>query len=261
MVTGLVPANSPFTHTHSSHPESKAMNISNQGNEARQASEPGQVDDEARIGQQALSALIDGRLRGAVFADAVEAMHRSPQMRADWQVYHLVGDLLRQGEAAGRLPVSDGLAARVAARLAVEPLQAAYGPISVATEIEAKTKAGIKAAPGPWAAPIEAAQAVAGNPAQSVRHAANDPLWRWRALAGVATLTAFAAVGWNLLGGAATTSTGAVPVLAQAEPSRQMLRDPRLDELLAAHEQSAGISALQMPAGFLRNATFEGRGR
>ena len=40
-----------------------------------------------------------------------------------------------------------------------------------------------------------------------------------------------------------------------------MIRDPRLDELLAAHKQFGGTSALQMPAGFLRNATFEGGGR
>ena len=37
-----------------------------------------------------------------------------------------------------------------------------------------------------------------------------------------------------------------------------MLRDPRLDELMAAHKQFGGTSALQMPSGFLRNATFDG---
>jgi len=38
-----------------------------------------------------------------------------------------------------------------------------------------------------------------------------------------------------------------------------MLRDARLDELLAAHQQAGGAS--QMPSGFLRNATFEGPSR
>ena len=38
--------------------------------------------------------------------------------------------------------------------------------------------------------------------------------------------------------------------------------DKEQDEgLLAAHKQFGGTSALQMPAGFLRNATFEGGGR
>jgi sigma-E factor negative regulatory protein RseA len=40
-----------------------------------------------------------------------------------------------------------------------------------------------------------------------------------------------------------------------------MMRDPRLDELLAAHRQFGGASALQNPSGFLRNATFEGPAR
>jgi sigma-E factor negative regulatory protein RseA len=37
-----------------------------------------------------------------------------------------------------------------------------------------------------------------------------------------------------------------------------MLRDARLDELLAAHKQAGSSSALQMPvpAGLLRSATF-----
>jgi sigma-E factor negative regulatory protein RseA len=40
-----------------------------------------------------------------------------------------------------------------------------------------------------------------------------------------------------------------------------MIRDPRLDELLAAHKQAGGATALQMPSGFLRNATFDGADR
>jgi len=40
------------------------------------------------------------------------------------------------------------------------------------------------------------------------------------------------------------------------ESGAVMLRDPQLDALLAAHRQHGGVTALQMPAGFLRNATF-----
>ena len=45
------------------------------------------------------------------------------------------------------------------------------------------------------------------------------------------------------------------------EVASLMIRDPHLDELLAAHRQFGGTSALQAPAGFLRNAAFEGPGR
>ena len=37
-----------------------------------------------------------------------------------------------------------------------------------------------------------------------------------------------------------------------------VLRDPQLEELMAAHRHYGGVSALQMPAGFLRNATAYG---
>ena len=60
--------------------------------------------------------------------------------------------------------------------------------------------------------------------------------------------------------------TAAGPQLARTEAPQQvlvmsdqgpMVRDARMMELLAEHKQFGGTSALQMPSGFLRNATFE----
>jgi sigma-E factor negative regulatory protein RseA len=45
--------------------------------------------------------------------------------------------------------------------------------------------------------------------------------------------------------------------LAMSSEPLVMLRDPQLDAFLAAHRQFGGASALQTPAGFLRNANFE----
>lgn len=47
-------------------------------------------------------------------------------------------------------------------------------------------------------------------------------------------------------------------VVAVASPNGQtvMLRDPRLDELLASQTQQNTVPSLQMPASFLRNASF-----
>jgi len=60
-------------------------------------------------------------------------------------------------------------------------------------------------------------------------------------------------------GGSALPSNGALTptrVLVGSGNPQVMLRDPRLDQLLEAHQQAGGAS--QMPSGFLRNATFEG---
>ncbi|RZL45382.1 MAG: anti-sigma factor, partial [Variovorax sp.] len=48
-------------------------------------------------------------------------------------------------------------------------------------------------------------------------------------------------------------------VLVGNGQAQVMLRDPRLDVLLEAHQQVSGVS--QMPSGFLRNATFEAPAR
>jgi sigma-E factor negative regulatory protein RseA len=87
----------------------------------------------------------------------------------------------------------------------------------------------------------------------------------------VASVAAVAAVGWNVWGTAgggasgpqlAAAPAGVIPVAAAADPrTATMIRDPRLDQLLAAHRQLGGATALQAPSGFLRNATFEGPAR
>jgi sigma-E factor negative regulatory protein RseA len=101
------------------------------------------------------------------------------------------------------------------------------------------------------------------------RPSANDAgvPWKWMAMA--ASFAAVAAVGWQvskpaadagaMLAGAEPSTRAAVAAQSvTAAPQPQlMLRDPRLDELLAAHRQSGGASALPTSAGFLRNATFE----
>ena len=60
---------------------------------------------------------------------------------------------------------------------------------------------------------------------------------------------------------AADTAPLVQQALTVAGQPQVMIRDPRIDELMAAHKQFGGTSALQMPAGFLRNATFEGPAR
>ena len=108
------------------------------------------------------------------------------------------------------------------------------------------------------------------------QEAANASVFRWKMVAGFASLAAVAAIGWTSLASlqgvgssgpqlamAPASSSQGSPTVAvvDAEGQQVMIRDPRLDELLAAHKQFGSTSALQMPAGFLRNATFETPGR
>jgi sigma-E factor negative regulatory protein RseA len=214
--------------------------------------------------REQVSALADGHLQGEAFAQAIEAVCADGEARAAWQALHVAGDVLRSGSHAQCTDTSAFLS-RFQQRLATEPVVLA--PVVI-----------------PVAAPV-------ALPAQRRAEAANEPVFRWKLVAGAASLMAVAAISWTLVGnGAAVQQAG--PQVASVQQQQQpavnsvlaaaavnsdlpatntltptrvivgngtpqvMLRDPRLDQLLEAHQQAGGAS--QMPSGFLRNATFEG---
>lgn len=178
-----------------------------------------------------------------------------PEGEATWHLYHLVGDVLRSSDLAK--PAAPDFMARLRVELAKEalPLSSNVGMPMGQHEVQAV--------------------------APPMKDSANASIFRWKMVAGVASMAAVAAIGWTSLGalqgtggpgagapqlavsGDPSTSAVGTPVMAVAESDGQqvMLRDPRLDELLAAHKQFGSTSALQMPAGFLRNATFEAPSR
>lgn len=186
-----------------------------------------------------LSALADGQLGGDDFAAALHACRQDDSAAASWDTYHLIGDALRS-PASPALGADMAFVARLNQRLAGESLAGT---------------------------PADVIHGVVHVPVPDVSHhhgaAANDSDFRWKLVAGIASLAAVSAIAWNAAG---LLQPAAAPQLAQAPVSQQVLvaspqgpvvRDARLEELLAAHKQLGGTSALQEPSGFLRNATFE----
>ena len=213
-----------------------------------------------------MSALADGQLHGDACAQAVAQACDDADAQATWQLYHLVGDVLRSGELA-RPDTGGDFAACVLARLQRE--DAAAGVAQPARLVAIESVA------------LPAGETGARPVFDAKKEAANTSVFRWKMVAGFASLAAVAAIGWNsasMLGsapaggqlaqapvaGQPSLVAVAVPQLAAQAANGAapvMLRDPRLDEFLAAHKQLGGNSALQMPAGFLRNATFDGNTR
>lgn len=186
-----------------------------------------------------MSALADGQLGGEDFAAALHASRHDDSALACWDTYHLIGDALRSSR--GARGADPAFLSRLNQRLAQEA--------------------------SPAAAPRPVQPAVQDLPAALPDHrgqAANDGEFRWKLVAGFASLAAVSAIAWNAAG---LLAPAAAPQLAQAPASLQqvvvaspqgpVVRDARLEELLAAHKQLGGTSALQEPSGFLRNATFE----
>lgn len=196
--------------------------------------------------QEMISALADGQLRGESLERVIQTVATDAQARTSWHTYHLIGDVLRSGDLArGTAPAR--FLAGFQVRLEREP-----GGFAQASPPVAAT-----AFPGQ-------AAVLPGFGTES----ANDDSFRWKLVAGFASLAAVAAIGWTAVGSVVRpeqpqlAKAAVEAATASAERPTIMLRDPRIDEMLAAHRQYGGVaSALQTPAGFLRNATFESPAR
>ena len=204
-----------------------------------------------------VGAWLDGELTEAELTAWLSQGIETGEIAARGQVHQLIGDALR-GQTPSVLSEPSAVLLGVQARLRDEaPLRA------------------------PAAAPVQPASAV--ELAQVRAPAANDAVFRWKLVAGFASLAAVMAVSWTVLAtGPADSGVGAAePQLALAQPvpadrasalapvaplvvnTRQgvVIRDAGLEALMAEHRQHGGVSALQMPAGFLRNATHQSDAR
>jgi sigma-E factor negative regulatory protein RseA len=183
--------------------------------------------------REQLSSLADGCTDGIDWRQMLDAYAESVDMRQSWSAYHTMGDALRQ------------------------PSQP---PVAADPEFVSAVMARVRAEQPP-----QMAVAVPSVPNLHAA-AANDGLFRWKMVAGLASVVAVVAVAWQMVAQpqapAGPQWAGSSPALAGLQqvsgPDGQvMLRDAQLDELMAAHRQWGGMSALQVPAGFLRNATYE----
>ncbi len=185
-----------------------------------------------------LSALADGELSAGVFLRAVPEENASISLSnavySDWNSYQVIGQALRSGSTEGVTTGADpAFLQRLNARLAHETMHVSVPPMA---------RQGVVAPPG--------------------QEAANASVFRWKLVAGFASMGAALVVAWSFTGapGAATSSQlsqgAAAEQVVVASPQGPMVRDLKLEEQMAAHKQLGG-SSLQAPSGFLRNAGFE----
>ena len=182
-----------------------------------------------------LSALADGELSSAA-ADAhfSQESTQSSALCSDWNTYHVIGQVLK-GSAGSSMPLGADPAflKRLNLRLVDEKMAISALPASSRSLIALPNQA-----------------------------AANEAVFRWKLVAGFTSLSAAVVVAWSFVGtpDASTalqlSQSTAVEQVVVASPQGPMVRDARLEELMAAHKQLGG-SSLQALSGFLRNAGFE----
>lgn len=216
------------------------------------------------VPEQAVSALADGELDAALLDRLLAADEGRADVFASWHTYQVIGDVLRGNRVVTTVQAPGDFLAGIRERLQSES--------------------------APVVQPVSGGRILVQSPPVALVQvpAANDAVFRWKMVAGLASLAAVMAVSWTVLSGAPSGAGGAQsPQLASASvPTQQaaapvavsaaaaassavvvntgqgpLIRDARLEELLAEHRQNGGMSALQGPTGFIRNATYDAAGR
>ncbi|MBN9204209.1 sigma-E factor negative regulatory protein [Methylibium petroleiphilum] len=200
-------------------------------------------------GAEALSALVDGEADAGAAASLSARWRDEAALRERWHSYQLIGDVLRSEELAGR--------GRDAAFLQRLRTQLDREPVVLAPRVDRVAE-----------------ESAAALPRQ---RAAGGGLRRWATPAAVAAgfLAVIGSLAVTRLSGpqADAPQLAQAPVVPAEAPQRVVLaapadqvepasgvliRDARLDQYLAAHKQFGGSSALSVPSGFLRSATYDG---
>jgi sigma-E factor negative regulatory protein RseA len=174
------------------------------------------IDDDVATGETAemlISALMDGALAGRQ-ADAALVAAMQPEGQARWQLYHLIGDTLRAAD--------------------------------LAAHHDSALLAGVRAAMSQPALTLEPQQ----PPVTLPRQAANDGVFRWKLVAGFASVAAVAAIGWNVLGFASAPSPSGqqlarVPTVER--PSVMRLAQPQASASAGLKTVAVAVASAAVP--------------
>jgi sigma-E factor negative regulatory protein RseA len=183
--------------------------------------------------REQISALADDELSGE-HIDVVLAALRNKEGKTDWDIYHQIGDVLRSDDMA--VDLSPGFASRLSARLEAEPtivapvlVRAGEGDVTVPSVGKARR----------WALPSMAAAAAMATvaffttPQLMVALKGDD----------------------DASGPAVKIASGMDAGMATASASEGVvLRDPRIDDYLMAHQRIS--PSVYSTAQFARSANF-----
>lgn len=185
--------------------------------------------------REQISAFADGELAASSHAPVLAAL-RAHAERAVWDEFHHIGDILRSVEMAAA--VRSDFAARMTMRLASEPTYLA----TVATGTSAAA----------------AAPAVSGTAATAQRRWLKRFAVPGAAVAAAVVLTVVAVPRMAGLHGAGgpqdVTVTKSAGLILNGAPGSVVLRDPRMEEYLLAHQRFS--PSVFSTAQFARSATF-----
>ena len=182
------------------------------------------------VAQEQISALADGELEGSQ-VDLAFAALRDQERQADWVIYHQIGEVLRSDDMAVRL--SPGFSARMSALLEQEPAIVAPMRQPDAAPERARRR---------WTIPSMAAAAAVATVAFVTTPQLMVAMKGDTAAPGASTAIAVSA------------PVADTPVVAAKAPEGVILRDPRIDDYLLAHQRLS--PSFYSTAQYARSAAF-----
>ncbi|GAB1387886.1 MAG: hypothetical protein AMXMBFR78_32890 [Rubrivivax sp.] len=223
---------------------------------------PPDPDDPPPAGER-LSSLIDGEGGGGELDAACRCWRTDADLRRDWQLYHLIGDVLRSDELSPARPPDARFLEGLRERIAREPVPLAPGPLPAPPRpplASAPTRATRR-----WPAPTAMAAGLAGvmvvgSAVVLMRPDASAPAAGWgeqAVSAGPAAPRAATMVSMP----AQTPMPMPMPIAAAPRASeqpmlvrdRQLIRDARLDAYIDAHRGALAPLPVAMPGAWPRD--------
>jgi sigma-E factor negative regulatory protein RseA len=188
------------------------------------------------MAREQISAFADGELANDS-VDAAMAALRQPDAREDWALYHQIGDVLRSDDMA--FAISPGFSSRMAAALEQEP--AIVAPAAQAEAGAGRSRRWVGPGMAAAAAAV-AAVAFIATPQLMVALKGNDG-------AEASAMPSLASANRD-----ATASAGGALLVKANAAEGVVLRDPRIDDYLLAHQRFS--PSLYSTAQYARSATF-----
>ena len=198
-----------------------------------------------------LSALMDGEVERAACAAPMGAIARDPGLLEDWADYQRIGDVMRGGAALAGSGNELAFLAAFRERLAAEP------------DVQTVVADNVLPLNTP-SVPVQRAE-------PAPRSAANDGIYRWKMVAGLATVMAVLVVGWAALDESslapATPAPQEIALQQPSAPAPQLAAGGGASGSLAgdaairqvsASVAGAGSAVALLPQGSLRRISQPG---
>jgi sigma-E factor negative regulatory protein RseA len=196
--------------------------------------------------RERISAFVDGECADSQLNIALAAL-RKVEGKADWEIYHQIGDVLRSNDMAMNL--SEQFAIRMAARLEAEPVFVPRPSIS-------QTEAGRSGKKNySFLSRMAAAVAVAAVAFITTPHLVVAIKGEYIIPSGVAVVSSDGRTTPVKAADFVVSKLGQETVMTASVPEGVVLRDPRIDDYLWAHQRFSP-SVYSSTAQYARSATF-----